>query len=562
MPSTDPVNETFNQFQLRIGKNLRKKDVEELKFLFQDHIGDEKLESINSGTALLTALKEKGLISEKSLSKLKKNLKLCGRVDLANKVDPFLTKRAARLKRYNDLNEKFIALSNNNKYVTSTEHGEINAGAVNIGPKEKFEVVFLDDDFKIALKSYGQKYLAVGFDCTVSANQDDKEDDSEFTIEFFDTDKVALKSCHDKYLVAKGDRIDANHKDITQREAFTLEFVEIDTPLNDRRPSQSTDSSLSYSPCFTPGVDLAGVTEKIERVTLAQASDTVDCYPMGNKICGRCIIFNNTFQGNVITPVDSNGNRIILKQRNGSDSDASRLKILFEWLRFDVEICNSYSAKDMKRKLKVEAEDSDNENRDCFVTFILSHGKKGAVYGNDGNIITIREIKEMFNGDKCIKLLCKPKLFFIQACQGSADDTAVALDPDKDSAGIKIDNVAVETDGEHYLNTHADMLVFMATTEDTTSFRHPEEGTWFIQDLCTVFENHAGDWRLYDLMITVNKNISQKHVKLYELGNEVICTQMSNAMLTLTKGLKFKTQSNSFNEYKEHYTPTKQPEEM
>jgi len=106
------------------------------------------------------------------------------------------------------------------------------------------------------------------------------------------------------------------------------------------------------------------------------------------------------------------------------------------------------------------------------------------------------------------------------------------------------------------------MLVFMATTEDTTSFRHPKEGTWFIQDLCTVFENHAGAWRLYDLMITVNKNISQKHVKLCELGNEVICTQMSNAMLTLTKGLKFKTQSNSFNEYKEHYTPTKQPEEM
>jgi len=227
MPSTDPVNETFNQFQLRIAKNLRKKDVEELKFLFQDHIGDEKLESINSGTALLTALKEKGLISGKSLSKLKKNLKLCGRVDLANKVDPFLTKRAARLKRYNDLNGKFIALSNNNKYVTSTERGEINAGAVNIGPKEKFEVVFLDDDFKIALKSYGQKYLAVGIDRTVSANQDNKEDDSEFTIEFFDTDKVALKSCHDEYVVAKGDLIDANHKEITQREAFTLEFVEI-----------------------------------------------------------------------------------------------------------------------------------------------------------------------------------------------------------------------------------------------------------------------------------------------------------------------------------------------
>jgi len=573
MSSTGLINETFYQFQLRIARNLRKKDVEELKFLFQDHI-DADLESIKSGLDLMGLLRRNSLISKQNLSKLKKNLKLCGRTDLANKVDPFLTNRADRLKRYNNLRGKFIALkSNNNKYVTSTEGGEINASATDIGPKEKFEVVFSKEDFKIALKSYpNQKYLAVEIDSandnTVSANQDNQGDEAEFTIEFFDTDKVALKSCHDKYIVAEGDLIDANHKDITQRETFTLEFVEIDTPLNDRGPSQDTDSSFPIVYCFPTQIgkdltDVAGVTEQMGSVALTQTTDTFECYPIKSNPCGRCVIFNNKFQGGVTIPGDSDGVFIKLGQRNGSDSDANRLEILFNWLLFDVEVCTSYSADEMKEKLKVEAENTDNDNRDCFVTFILSHGKKGAVYGNDGNIITIKEIKDMFKGHQCRNLLGKPKLFFIQACQGRADDTAVAMDPDRDSAGLKNCERAVEMDqGERYINTHADMLLFMATTEDTTSFRHPVEGTWFIQYLCTVFEKHAGTWRLCDLMLTVNKNISQKHVKLYELGNEVICTQMSNAMSTLTKGLKFKTQSKSFNEYKKHYTPKKQAEEM
>ncbi len=49
-----------------------------------------------------------------------------------------------------------------------------------------------------------------------------------------------------------------------------------------------------------------------------------------------------------------------------------------------------------------------------------SHGSKGVIYGTDGEEINIEnEIVQMFDANNCNGLVGKPKLFFIQACQGS-----------------------------------------------------------------------------------------------------------------------------------------------
>ena len=57
---------------------------------------------------------------------------------------------------------------------------------------------------------------------------------------------------------------------------------------------------------------------------------------------------------------------------------------------------------------------------DAFILYIMSHGTHGRVYGIDGESISIEEdIAAKFDGKHCPDLLNKPKLFFIQACQGS-----------------------------------------------------------------------------------------------------------------------------------------------
>jgi len=53
-----------------------------------------------------------------------------------------------------------------------------------------------------------------------------------------------------------------------------------------------------------------------------------------------------------------------------------------------------------------------------FVLCILSHGSQGSIYGTDGEEIEIDKIMEQFDGKNCPALKDKPKLFFIQACQG------------------------------------------------------------------------------------------------------------------------------------------------
>lgn len=61
----------------------------------------------------------------------------------------------------------------------------------------------------------------------------------------------------------------------------------------------------------------------------------------------------------------------------------------------------------------------DHGGEDCFITFILTHGCKGYVYGTDGRKVSIEDdIVAPLCGDRCPSLSGKPKIFFVQACQG------------------------------------------------------------------------------------------------------------------------------------------------
>ena len=76
----------------------------------------------------------------------------------------------------------------------------------------------------------------------------------------------------------------------------------------------------------------------------------------------------------------------------------------------------------------MEAEDEMHKSADSFVLVILSHGATGSVYAIDGQSIDIEdEITEYFNDRNCPSLKGKPRLFLIQACQGSKFVTVVRI---------------------------------------------------------------------------------------------------------------------------------------
>lgn len=96
----------------------------------------------------------------------------------------------------------------------------------------------------------------------------------------------------------------------------------------------------------------------------------------------------------------------------------------------------------------------DHSQHDCLVVAILSHGDLGLLYAHDTSYKP-DSIWAHFTADKCPTLSGKPKLFFIQACQG-----------DKLDAGITLKE-RTETDGQpastFRIPSHADFLIAYST---------------------------------------------------------------------------------------------------
>ncbi|ELT98035.1 hypothetical protein CAPTEDRAFT_89522 [Capitella teleta] len=121
---------------------------------------------------------------------------------------------------------------------------------------------------------------------------------------------------------------------------------------------------------------------------------------------GRVLIINNEY---FVDPNFSN--------REGSQYDTLNICELFENLHFETILKENVTAKGMKKLLVDEARMQFNS--EAFVLFIMSHGAQGRVYGNDGKYLDIEEdIVPVFDGKNCPELINKPKIFFIQACQG------------------------------------------------------------------------------------------------------------------------------------------------
>ncbi|KAJ7408086.1 Caspase-8 [Willisornis vidua] len=177
-----------------------------------------------------------------------------------------------------------------------------------------------------------------------------------------------------------------------------------------------------------------------------------------------------------------------LKDRNGTDVDAAALRNVFSKLHFRVEEYRDLTAEEIRKTVNI-FRCEDHEDKDCFVCCILSHGKKGIIYGVDGQEVPIRELTTSFTAQNCHSLAGKPKVFFIQACQGDALQKAVTIEAD---AGEQ--DASAEGDRrfqQECIPAEADFLLGMATLQDYVSYRSPREGTWYIQALCQHLESRC-----------------------------------------------------------------------
>ena len=208
---------------------------------------------------------------------------------------------------------------------------------------------------------------------------------------------------------------------------------------------------------------------------------------------------------------------------------SEKLHEIFTKLKFQVVTRTNLSTEAMNKCLD-EICNEDHQNTNAFICCILTHGTVGKLAGCDGNYIAIHSILDKFTQGKCPSLSKKPKIFFIQACQGEEVQEMFTLQTDSPSqpsgVGTGLDEIAP---------SEKDFLVCLATIPGHVSYRNTELGSWFIGVLVDKLERLHEKEDLMSILTVVNRKLSKESER--SLGKS--CGQISFPITTLLKKVYF-----------------------
>lgn len=210
-------------------------------------------------------------------------------------------------------------------------------------------------------------------------------------------------------------------------------------------------------------------------------------YNMNHKERGLALIFNHErFEP-----------RLNLKPRSGTEHDCKNLENSLKNLGFEVHVYSDLTNTELMEIINRAADDN-HKARDCFIVAVLSHGEHGILYARD-SVYKPENLWTPFAADKCPTLAGKPKMFFIQACQG-----------DKLDAGVTMLR-ATETDsGSHSykIPVHSDFLIAYSTIPGYYSWRNTSKGSWFMQALCQELNDNGFVLDLLTILTFVNQRVA------------------------------------------------------
>ncbi|XP_071418381.1 caspase-8-like isoform X3 [Pithys albifrons albifrons] len=174
----------------------------------------------------------------------------------------------------------------------------------------------------------------------------------------------------------------------------------------------------------------------------------------------------------------------LLRVINRYKKAKEELERVFTWLGLDVIIYPDQTSEQIIEIMEIWQRLQDHKDRNCFICCILSHGESGAIHGTDEKPVSIRRIMSHFTAKNCPQLAGKPKLFFIQACQGVKVQRPVRVEVDAqviDPPPMQQQSVPLSES----IPEDADFLLGLATIDGCVAIRHIMQGTWYIQALCS-----------------------------------------------------------------------------
>uniref|UniRef100_A0A182N1J2 Caspase n=1 Tax=Anopheles dirus TaxID=7168 RepID=A0A182N1J2_9DIPT len=244
-------------------------------------------------------------------------------------------------------------------------------------------------------------------------------------------------------------------------------------------------------------------------------------YNMNHKRRGLALIFNH-----------ENFDVLQLKARAGTNVDCENLTTALKDLDFEVRVHKDLKLRELQREIERVAQ-MDHSDADCILVTILSHGELGYLYAKDCQY-KLDVVWSYFTANHCPTLAGKPKLFFVQACQGDQLDGGVLMSAQE----------RTETDGSggvsYKLPTHADFLFAFSTIPGFYSWRNTQKGSWFMQSLCHELNQRGRKYDLMTLLTFVTQRVAYDFesntpdIPLMHQQKQIPCT-----MSMLTRLLRF-----------------------
>lgn len=142
----------------------------------------------------------------------------------------------------------------------------------------------------------------------------------------------------------------------------------------------------------------------------------------------------------------------------------------------------------------------DHSASDCLLIAILSHGEHSYIYARDCQY-KLETIWSNFTANRCPSLAGKPKLIFIQACQGDQLDGGIRIVPPTET-----DSGA--TTMYYKIPIHADFLIAYSTIPGFYSWRNTTKGSWFMQALCQEINERGKKLDILSLLTFVCQRVA------------------------------------------------------
>ncbi|XP_039434650.2 caspase-1-like [Culex pipiens pallens] len=233
--------------------------------------------------------------------------------------------------------------------------------------------------------------------------------------------------------------------------------------------------------------------------------------------------------------------------REGTNKDRDDIVQVLKDLKFSVFVHNDLKKAEVLETLEKWSK-KDHTDCDCLMIVIMTHGDK-ELCASDVSY-PVDSLWANFVGNKCPSLVGKPKIFFIQACRGTAVDDGVKYK--RTHGRVRLSD---QMDGRNFkeLNSSppmADLLMMYSTYEGFYSFRNKEKGSWFIQSLCKELSEEASERDLLTLLTDVSRRIAYEYQSSHKEEKFDNKKQMPCVVSKLTKVFYFteKTECKLFEE--------------